>query len=95
MGDLLAGTPDTMMSFTAEAPTVTDSGGALQAGMAESAAFQSAYEQAFGRLQSFVTQTNARVADHTADASGAGRSYLETDEVSAANLDVVDFPKPR
>jgi len=95
MGDLLAGTPDTMMSFTAQAPTVNDSGGALQARMEESSAFQSAYQQAFGRLQSFVAETNARVGDHIADASDAGRSYLEADEVSATNLNVIDFPKPR
>lgn len=95
MGDLLAGTPDTMMSFTAEGLTVNDSGGSLQARMAESTAFQSAYQQAFGRLQGFIAETNVRVADHVTDASVAGWSYLETDEVSAANLDVVDLPKPR
>ncbi|MGH3762733.1 hypothetical protein [Actinophytocola sp.] len=95
MGDLLAGTPEEMMAFTAEAPAANDSGGALQAKMEESTAFQSAYQEAFGRLQSFVTETNARVGDHVADASNSGRSYLETDEASASRLDVVDSPKPR
>jgi hypothetical protein len=95
MGDLLAGTPATMMAFTAQSATVNDPGGALQARMEEGAAFQSAYEQAFARLQSFVAETNGRVADHMSDASSAGRSYLEADEVSATNLNVTDMQMPR
>ncbi len=95
MGDLLAGTPATMMAFTAQTATVNDSGGALQTRMEEGTAFQSAYEQAFARLQSFITETNGRVADHMADASGAGRGYLEADEVSATNLNVTDMRMPR
>ncbi|MFI7676889.1 hypothetical protein [Actinophytocola sp. NPDC049390] len=95
MGDLLAGTPATMMAFTADAPTVNGSGGGLQGAMEESEAFRSAHEQAFTRLQTFIAETNTRVARHIDVAKGAGRSYLETDEVSAANLSIADFKRPR
>lgn len=95
MGDLLAATPETLMSFNAQGATVPGSEGALQAGMEEGAAFQRAHQAAFGRLQTFIAETNTRVDRHISVASVSGRDYLETDEVSAVNLDVTDFQMPR
>lgn len=95
MGDLLAGTPEVMMAFTADAPAVSDSGGGLTPAMEESGTFQTANGAAAQRLRAFVAETNTRVNDHVDDATLSGRTYLDSDEISAVRIELVDTRVPR